>query len=175
MTFFCRSCQSMRPMDRASKRVREGRREYDRCMDCEAEAQSLARSARREKINSRRRENWPKHAEKSKNAVLIAKYGIDLETWKSMLRDQGGRCAICESDSPRGRGWQTDHDHKTGSVRAILCHSCNSLLGHAMESPTILLAAFRYLCIHGGGAEAFLRSHFRIDELSKQRTSLESL
>lgn len=78
-----------------------------------------------------------------------------------MHKSQNYLCAICGTDTPRGRGWQTDHNHKTGAVRSILCHSCNSLIGHAKESPEILLSAFRYLYLHGGGARNFFSQHFK--------------
>jgi len=92
--------------------------------------------------------------------MLKKKYGIGVKEWNEMFCAQGSKCAICFSTEPRGRGWQTDHDHKTGVVRAILCHGCNSLLGHAKESPQVLLGAFRYLYQHGGGPETFFSKHF---------------
>jgi hypothetical protein len=40
------------------------------------------------------------------------------------------QCGCCGHNSPRTkRGWQADHDHKTGKFRALLCHPCNSIIG----------------------------------------------
>jgi len=38
---------------------------------------------------------------------------------------QEEKCALCKTDTPNARGWTTDHDHETGLVRGILCHTCN--------------------------------------------------
>jgi Recombination endonuclease VII len=160
MAFVCPSCNMPKGIDRMPKRMRDGRVKSYRCLDCEARAQKGARMHRSDEINRQRRANYPRNAAKQRDTMLRKKYGIDLQEWDSIFRSQGRKCAICFSSKPNGRGWQTDHAHKTGKVRAILCHTCNSLLGHSKESPEILLGAFRYLCIHGGGAENFLMGHF---------------
>ena len=61
----------------------------------------------------------------------------DLPTkahFEELLRGQGGMCKICgEADPPvpdgKLDGWHIDHDHVTGRVRGILCHSCNVKVG----------------------------------------------
>jgi hypothetical protein len=61
---------------------------------------------------------------------LRARYGITLEEYDKMLKDQGGVCAICGTDNP-GVGFDlflVDHDHKTGKVRGLLCNRCNIIL-----------------------------------------------
>lgn len=47
-------------------------------------------------------------------------------TRRRMIESQDGRCPLCEREvkSP-----VMDHDHKTGSVRAVLCRGCNAVLG----------------------------------------------
>jgi hypothetical protein len=53
-----------------------------------------------------------------------------------MEDSQNGRCAICgerpdPSTSHRGQGvLHVDHDHETGKIRELLCHSCNLGFGH---------------------------------------------
>jgi hypothetical protein len=49
-----------------------------------------------------------------------------------MLRQQGGRCAVCDAEISLGfRSYSgvIDHCHKTGKVRGILCWGCNVRLG----------------------------------------------
>lgn len=67
--------------------------------------------------------------------ALKALYGITVDEYEMMLRAQGGVCAICgREESHRSRTGvvrrlTVDHDHSTGRVRGLLCHSCNVMLG----------------------------------------------
>jgi len=80
--------------------------------------------------------------------ALKAKYGLTEVDWDALFDAQGKQCAICETDTP-GRSkkaqWHTDHDHKTGVVRGILCAHCNRMLGSALDDPWTLEAALEYL------------------------------
>ena len=41
------------------------------------------------------------------------------------------KCESCGSTDPRHkRGWNADHDHKTGLFRGIVCHPCNIAISH---------------------------------------------
>ena len=68
-----------------------------------------------------------------KGRFLQKKYGITLEQWWEIFERQGRRCGACRSATPKrvGRraGWATDHDHRTGQIRGILCNACNVALG----------------------------------------------
>lgn len=74
-------------------------------------------------------------------------YGLTQEQFEAMLEAQGGRCAICRTDTPGGRDnrWHVDHCHATGKVRGLLCNGCNIGLGHFKDDPERLLAAVAYL------------------------------
>ena len=72
-------------------------------------------------------------------------YGITLEDRKAILAQQGGKCAICGTTEFNGGGPCMDHDHETGKIRGVLCHNCNSLLGHAHDGIKVLEAAAAYL------------------------------
>ena len=78
--------------------------------------------------------------------VLATKYGLTHEDVANMLAAQGGRCAICGGDSPRGKGsWHVDHCHATNSVRGLLCQPCNQGLGLFRDNPDTLEKAATYL------------------------------
>jgi Recombination endonuclease VII len=67
-----------------------------------------------------------------RNGWLRRLYGIRNEDYERMLKQQGGRCAICRSTSPkRARQvyFSVDHCHQTGRVRGLLCVNCNTLVG----------------------------------------------
>lgn len=79
------------------------------------------------------------------------KYGITMDDYERMLIQQNGICAICgQGETALGRSGEVkplavDHDHKTGAVRGLLCHRCNSVLGNAQDDPARLEAAAAYL------------------------------
>ncbi|HEY1197287.1 MAG TPA: endonuclease domain-containing protein [Thermoplasmata archaeon] len=61
---------------------------------------------------------------------LKQKYALSPEAWEVLFESQGRRCGCCAATTSGGKnGWQTDHDHRTGRVRGILCVPCNLQLG----------------------------------------------
>lgn len=81
---------------------------------------------------------------------LRYKFGISSAEYKYIYEQQEGLCAIClkpETTTRKGvvKKLAVDHDHKTGRVRALLCHRCNTLLGFARENRTHILSAIEYL------------------------------
>ena len=71
-----------------------------------------------------------------RRSKLKANYGMTPEEWQAMFEAQGCRCAICGSDEPNAKaGWNTDHCHKSGRVRFILCAHCNRGLGAFRDNP----------------------------------------
>lgn len=78
-------------------------------------------------------------------AAIKRTFGIDGDDYGSLLKLQGGRCAICRA-RPKKKRLAVDHDHKTGAVRGLLCSRCNhELLGHGHDSAAVLQAAVDYL------------------------------
>lgn len=67
------------------------------------------------------------------------------QTPEAMLAAQGGKCAICAQNLAPGPNCHTDHCHKTGRVRGILCNGCNIGLGYFRENPEALAGAIAYL------------------------------
>ena len=65
------------------------------------------------------------------------KYGITPEDFATMLAAQRGRCYVCGTDEPNGKGWSIDHCHETNAVRFIACNPCNAALGLIKEDPQI--------------------------------------
>ncbi len=77
---------------------------------------------------------------------LKRQYGLSEEQWNIVFENQGRKCAACGSSGPkRKRGWHTDHDHKTGKFRGILCGGCNHALGATEDSIEILQGLISYL------------------------------
>ena len=87
--------------------------------------------------------------EKTRSAVLKARYGISAEEYADLLEKQHGRCAICSTEACNtGRRFAVDHDHHTKRVRALLCSNCNKGLGHFQDSQELLRNAAVYLDDH---------------------------
>lgn len=86
---------------------------------------------------------------------MVSDYGITAETYQAMMEVQGGKCAICQSQTSR-TDWRSgkvhalsvDHDHVTGKIRALLCDNCNRGLGLFGDSTDTVLAAATYLKHH---------------------------
>lgn len=72
-------------------------------------------------------------------------YGISAERYAEILKQQGGRCAICRN-VPRTIRLAVDHDHQTGEPRGLLCKRCNhDLLGGGHDDVEMLYRAIAYL------------------------------
>lgn len=70
-----------------------------------------------------------------------------------MFERQGGACAMCLRKSERSLC--VDHDHATKRVRALLCNSCNILIGFSQEDIGLLKRAIKYLNEHKGPGVRF--------------------
>lgn len=103
-------------------------------------------------LNSDNEKNYGKiHSEERNNNRLKALYGITLEQYNQMLKDQNGVCAICKQpetaihQNGKIKRLAVDHNHKTGQVRGLACDNCNHGIGFFKENKKILLNAINYL------------------------------
>ena len=82
----------------------------------------------------------------AKNNALKRKFGITLDTYNQMLVNQNFKCACCGTSTPQGQGgFHVDHCHKTGNIRGLLCHLCNTGIGKLGDDLSGLLRAVKYL------------------------------
>jgi hypothetical protein len=79
-------------------------------------------------------------------AHLRYEYGLTLEQYDAMLEAQGGACAVCGATGTL----VVDHDHASGSVRGLLCDSCNVGIGRLKDDPAVLALAVAYLTVPKG-------------------------
>lgn len=55
------------------------------------------------------------------------RYGLEADTFFSMLKNQDNKCLICEKEFTSMP--HVDHNHDTGAIRGLLCADCNRGLG----------------------------------------------
>lgn len=71
--------------------------------------------------------------------------------YEDLLYRQRGVCAIClRPPKEGGRRLDVDHDHRTGEIRGLLCHTCNHFLLGKYATAEKLRRAADYLD-NGGG------------------------
>jgi hypothetical protein len=88
-------------------------------------------------------ENKEKVLADTRKFKLLRKYGITIPQYESMYTAQNGVCAICKRKT--NENLRVDHCHKTGKVRGLLCHNCNTGIGHFRDSIDLLNTTIAYL------------------------------
>lgn len=151
-TKVCRRCGEEKQLEdfynKCDRKGGDGKSSY--CKECDSMISSMRKQKRleanpelREKYNKKTREWKSVHGDKRcQSNSLKRNYGITAPQRDLILTHQGGTCAICGCipEPPC-----VDHDHTTGQVRGILCHSCNMAIGLLKDNPSILTKAAAYL------------------------------
>ncbi len=88
-------------------------------------------------------------------ALLKKYYKMTQNQYDKRLQRQGGVCAICgRLETHRRKGMcypcelSVDHNHRTGRIRGLLCHECNSKLIGGIEGKNavfVLKKALKYV------------------------------
>lgn len=102
-----------------------------------------------EKNQLKRKEfyNSPEGILCSRKAHLKNTYGISLEEYEDMLKQQNYGCQICGKTEMnyKNKVLCVDHNHTTGQIRGLLCGLCNSGLGKFLENKQLLLNTIKYI------------------------------
>lgn len=73
-------------------------------------------------------------------------FGITLAEYDSILKHQGGKCAICRNKPKVGSArLAVDHNHVTGAIRGLLCMLCNRALGKWRDNDINVINAACYV------------------------------
>ena len=103
------------------------------------------------KINPNRqtkKEEYKKHEKKYWERNIKKRFGINLEEYDKLLKEQNGICAICRKKPTMILS--VDHNHKTGKVRGLLCYNCNVGIGMFRENISLMKKGIKYLEKHNG-------------------------
>lgn len=130
---YCSYCNELKPVNEFSKnntpRSRLGWTYRSWCIECNKLSCRKYSVGNRDKRNDRLKKYRKTHPEKMKiidrRRSLKRKYGITIDDYNKMFIEQNGKCFICGLE----KKLVVDHDHKTGEIRKLLCHGCNTVLG----------------------------------------------
>ncbi len=75
--------------------------------------------------------NWRKNNPVKALAADLRPFGLTVDGYNQLVKDQNGVCKLCDRFRPNKRAKRlcVDHDHKTGKIRGLLCDPCNRSLG----------------------------------------------
>jgi len=79
-----------------------------------------------------------------KASDLRKKYGLEPEQFRDLLSSRAYRCHACGREFG-AKGPQVDHCHAKGTVRGLLCTSCNLAMGHTGDDADRQFALAVYL------------------------------
>ena len=137
----CPVCKTWKPLDEFFnlKKSKDGK--GYRCKKCDKEVRAISRS------------KSPKTQEGYRRRKIARDHGITMDDYDRMIKEQGGKCAICGTTNPHGEGsvatylkyLSIDHNHETGEIRGLLCNKCNRGIGLLQDDIIILQKAINYL------------------------------
>ena len=140
----CCTCKENKSLDEFSKNTKSSDGKQYHCKTCAAisyknwyEGGGKARTIRTPEQKLRERE-----------LKTLREFGLSLDDYNTILESQGGGCAICgkkENNNRKQKRLPIDHHHESNTVRGILCHSCNLMLGLVKDNPDTLEKGAAYL------------------------------
>ena len=142
VTKICSKCSVEKSITEYYLKHDKPRANCKQCHSLEAKPRYLNN---RERYNAYSRKWWKENAEKGKAAFLKRRFGMEKEDWDIILENQDFKCAICKCENTSLKNFHTDHNHKTGKVRGLLCYNCNSGIGNLKENIETLKSAIEYL------------------------------
>lgn len=137
----CKQCNTEKPI---TEYYKNGPNRYKNvCKECgRIKALNRYHSLTDDQKDKRRKLNY--NSDWHKEYKLMKNYGITRKQFDEMHQNQNGKCYICEKII-EGRDIKVDHNHKTGKVRKLLCHHCNTSLGLLNENPELFYKCINYL------------------------------
>lgn len=112
-------------------------------------------------IEKIKRNHWTgkQHSDETKRKVSISMggtgnkkesrfyrdYGLTYAEYGRICEEQNSLCKICGKANLSGKKLSTDHNHKTGKVRGLLCSKCNLGIGLFHDDINILKLVIEYL------------------------------
>lgn len=143
----------------SSRKRNEERRLYrEGLIEIEPKANIWARQDR--KNNPEKYKEWArlqreKLGQYRNTREVCRRLNTSVDIYYEMLKKQDKKCAICKLEEKRKSrsgnicALSIDHCHKTGQIRELLCHDCNTGIGKFKDNIDLLKQAIAYLEKHG--------------------------
>lgn len=131
----CYACGSTLPFSRYGPDDRRYDGLRGDCRDCH-----------NRKSRDTRRKHLKRMRDYDKKTYYQKNYGISKEEYESMVSERGGKCQICNTIPDKKL--RVDHCHSSGKIRDLLCHNCNTALGHVKDNPEIIKSMLAYIERH---------------------------
>lgn len=136
-TKICTVCSELKPFEEFYNRIASEDGKAYRCKECDNRAVRMYRALHKERYRF-----------KARNNNLRFKYKLEPEDYHKISEQQNHVCVICHQEPVPNKQHErlvVDHDHKTGTIRGLLCHKCNQALGLFKENIETLKNAIKYL------------------------------
>lgn len=117
----CNRCKELKPASGFFKDAANGDGLYSICKVCKTQSTNKWRDDNREHYNAYMKNKNKEHYPKDR----IRRYGLKPEQHEQMISDQKNVCAICGGNPPDGKPLVIDHCPNKGTVRGLLCYTCN--------------------------------------------------
>lgn len=141
----CNKCSLIKPAAEFFKDSHSSDGLMRSCKPCKMGSALNWRANNKERYNETQR----KYHKKNYERYRLNRYNITPEQWSNMLKQQDGKCKICGDLPPEGKDLVTDHNHKTGIVRGLLCYRCNREIVLLEKDETHILKAVEYIKNNG--------------------------
>lgn len=119
-----------------------------RCKECRRQRVRIYYEKSKDKFSLYHMEYNKNNPEKIKlydHRSTIKKYGLTLDEYNTILKNQNNGCAICGNKCSSGNNLSVDHCHFSGKIRGLLCGKCNKALGLFKDDSELLIKASEYL------------------------------
>jgi len=155
----CRKCERVLSGDqfrlrKVSDRKGGGFRRESICLDC-----SRADARKRARARYEAGHPWTNPVYQLRHFARKV-WNVDPDALVAYVSGHDGLCEICgrAAEQAHTDGRRLAVDHSDRGVRGMLCHSCNTALGHFEDDPARLLRAIEYLArepvVHARNAES---------------------
>lgn len=138
----CRLCKEWRHLTTFHKNGIHTR--YD-CNKCAAKRRSKRYWKDPNQTRAKARAAYKIDDSYSRRSYVKRRFGITLEEYNDWFKRSAYACEVCGIKPKERRHLHLDHCHATGTIRGVLCHSCNHALGFVKDQPTTLVRLHAYL------------------------------